>query len=226
MEGNLSLKNIQVSSAIEDLFRLGVVVFRALTLGEQNPRLTQAIKSLAEELGKSMGDRKPSSLPAVLRTRRLYHHLGLDPTKHRPSSEKLLRRVLRGHPFPRTNDFVDAMNLVSVRLQFPLGLYDWDRLVLPVLVRIGSPNEAYQGISGDLVQLDGRIVLVDGEGPFGSPTQDSERTLIHRGTVRALVIIFAPADTPRTEIEEAITEVVEAGRTFCDGQAVVTGILP
>lgn len=226
MDGRISLQDIQISAALEEVVRLGVVVFRSLSIGEQNAALTQAIKGTAEELGKSMEHRRPSSLAPVIRTRRLYHQVGLDPTKQRPSSEKLLRRILRGRPFPRINDFVDAMNLVSVRLQFPLGLYDWDRLVPPILLRTGSPNETYQGLSGATVRLDGKIVLVDGEGPFGNPTQDSERTLIRRGTVRALVTIFGPADTPRQELEEGIKEVIEAGESFCEGQAVVSGIIP
>ncbi len=226
MDTPFSIKDLQLSGSLEDVVRLGVVLFKSLTIDEQHPELTRAIKGTAEELTKTMEHRQPSSLEPVNRTRRLFHQVGLDPTKQRPSSEKLLRRVLRGRPFPRINDFVDAMNLVSLRLQFPLGLYDADRLVPPMLVRMGSPSETYRGLSGEKVVLDGKIVLVDGEGPFGNPTQDSERTIIHRGTVRALVILFAPADTPRTEFDEGIREVVEAGTTYCEGQAALTGVVP
>lgn len=226
MDTPISLQSVKVSGSLEEVLRLGVVIFRNLSIGEQNPDLTQAIKGTAEELTKSLEHRQPSSLAPVIRSRRLYHHVGLDPTKHRPSSEKLLRRVLKGHPFPRINDFVDAMNLVSVRLQFPLGLYDWDQLVLPILVRIGSPGEKYQGLSGEMVNLAGKVLLVDGEGPFGNPTQDSQRSLVGRRSVRALVTIFGPADTPKVELEEALQEVVSAGQAYCDGQQVVSGILP
>ena len=226
MERQISLHNIQVSASLEERVRIGVVILRSLSIGEQHPELTQAIKGTAEELSKTMEHRRPSSLAAVNRTRRLYHQIGLDPTKQRPSSEKLLRRVLRGRPFPRINDFVDAMNLVSLRLQFPLGLYDWDRLVPPILVRTGSPDETYQGLAGEQVRLDGKIVLVDGEGPFGNPTQDSERSRIHQGTVRAMVTVFGPSDTPRKELEEGLQEVVEAAVQFCDGQQALAGIIP
>lgn len=226
MDGPISIQNIQASASLEDVVRLGVVIFKSLQIGEQHSGLTRAIQGTAEELGKSMEHRRPSSLSSVMRTRRLFHQVGIDPTKQRPSSENLLRRILRGHRFPRINDFVDAMNLVSVRLQFPLGLFDWDRLVPPILLRVGSPNETYRGITGEMIRLDGKLVIVDGEGPFGNPTQDSERTMIRRGTVRAFVAIYAPADTPRAELEECIQDVAGAGSEYCGGQPVVTGVIP
>jgi DNA/RNA-binding domain of Phe-tRNA-synthetase-like protein len=226
MDAPFSLQHLQISASLEESIRLGVVALRALAIGEQNSDLTQAIKGTAEELRRSLENRSPTSIASVQRTRRLYHQVGLDPTKQRPSSEKLLRRLTRGDRVPRINDFVDAMHLVSVRLQFPLGLYDWDRLAPPILLRIGSPNESYRGVSGESVPLDGRIVLVDGEGPFGNPTQDSERTAIQRGTVRALVILFSPADTARHEIEEGIHEVADAAKRYCGGQVVCSGIVP
>ncbi|MBI4584923.1 MAG: hypothetical protein HY717_12995 [Planctomycetes bacterium] len=226
MDNTIHLKNLQVSASLEDVVRIGVVIFKNLAIGGPNPALQQAIEGTAEELRRSLGDRRPSSLPPVERTRRLYHQVGIDPTKNRPSSEKLLRRVLHKRPFPRINNFVDAMNLVSVRLQFPLGLYDWDRLAPPVLLRIGSPDEKYRTTAGDEINLEGKLVLVDGEGPFGNPTHDSKRAMIHAGTVRALVVIFAPADVPRRELEEAIAEILAAGGEHCSGRPWVTGILP
>jgi DNA/RNA-binding domain of Phe-tRNA-synthetase-like protein len=205
---------------------MGVVVLRSLVVRERDPRLVADTTALTEELRRALGDRQPSTLPIVERTRRLYHQVGLDPTKHRPSSEKLLRRVLRRQPFPEINTFVDAMNLVSLKLQLPLGLYDWDQVAPPVLLRIGQPNETFRGLTGELVGLEGKILLVDGEGAFGNPTHDSDRTRITERTVRALVVLFAPADTPREQLLEGVEEVIRLGKTYCDGQAVASGVLP
>lgn len=226
MEGPISLRSIQLSASLEDVARLGVVLFKGLRIGEGSPALTDAIEGLSEEIRGSLAGRQPSSLTVVERTRRLYHQVGLDPTKHRPSSERLLRRVIRGKPVLRVNDFADAMSLVSLKLQFPLGFYDWDALVPPLLARIGRPLERFEGQNGDLIALGGKIVLVDGEGPFGNPTHDSSRAMVTGRTVRAVVILYAPADTPRAELEEGLHEVVRAGGEFCGGQCVLSGIVP
>lgn len=226
MDPNQSLHHVQVSTSLEDILRMGVVLLHSVRVGQENRKVRETIVALGEELRRSMGERRPSDLETVARSRRLFKLVGLDPTKERPSSEKLLRRVLHGRPFPAVNDFVDAMNLVSLRLQMPLGFYDWDQLVPPVLLRIGRPDEGYRSLSGEEVNLQGKIVLVDGEGPFGNPTHDSSRTRITLRTVRAMVIAFAPADTPRAALEEVIREIGGTAKQFCGGRVAAMGLLP
>jgi DNA/RNA-binding domain of Phe-tRNA-synthetase-like protein len=226
MDPSQSLHQIQLSPSLEEILRVGVVFLHSLSVTKDTGEVQKAASAIGEELRRTMAGRRPSSLEAIQRTRRLFKMVGLDPTKERPSSEKLLRRVLHQRPFPSVNRFVDAMNLVSLRLQFPLGFYDWDRIVPPVLLRIGRPDETYVGIAGGEVHLQGKIVLVDGEGPFGNPTHDSERTSITSRSVRALVIAFAPGDTPRASLEDVVREIGTAAKDFCGGRVAISGILP
>jgi DNA/RNA-binding domain of Phe-tRNA-synthetase-like protein len=225
MDPTQSLHQIQLSPSLEEIIRVGVVFLHSLSIGQESRKVRQALEAMGEELRRTMAGRRPSELAAVIRSRRLYKLIGLDPTKERPSSEKLLRRVLHERPLPAVNDLVDAMNLVSLRLQFPLGFYDWDQIVPPVLLRIGMPDEVYGGIGGDEIHLQGKIVLVDGEGPFGNPTHDSRRTCISRRTVRALVLAFAPRDTARAELEEVVREIGAAAKEYCGGGVGACGIL-
>src|SRR5262245_1840643 len=169
MDPSQSLHQIQLSPSLEEILRVGVVFLHSLSVVKDTGEVQKAAASIGDELRRTISGRRPSSLEPVQRTRRLFKMVGLDPTKERPSSEKLLRRVLHQRPFPSVNGFVDAMNLVSLRLQFPLGFYDWDQIMPPVLLRIGRPDESYPGIGGEEVRLQGKIVLVDGEGACGNP---------------------------------------------------------
>jgi DNA/RNA-binding domain of Phe-tRNA-synthetase-like protein len=128
--------------------------------------------------------------------RAMYGRVGLDPTKTRPSSEALLRRVRRGNELPRINSLVDVINWCSLESQLPFGLYDLARIQGPVTLRIGQAGEEYAGIRKDTVHLGGRLTLSDDLGPFGNPTSDSARTMVTVTTTRALVVIFAPAALP------------------------------
>ena len=56
---------------------------------------------------------------SVDRARELYRRFGTDPTRMRPSSEALLRRLKKGEPLPRINSLVDVANALSVQLQVP-----------------------------------------------------------------------------------------------------------
>lgn len=132
-----------------------------------------------------------ADLTAAVRT--MYKRVGIDPTKTRPSSEALLRRVRKGDELPRINSLVDIINWCSLESQLSFGLYDLDKIQGDVTLRLGGEGESYPGIRKDAVNVAGRLTLADGQGPFGNPTSDSARTMVTTATTRALVVIFAPA---------------------------------
>ena len=127
------------------------------------------------------------------RARELYRRFGTDPTRMRPSSEALLRRMKKGEALPRINSLVDVANALSVQLQVPVGLYDLDKVRGEELVlRLGHDGEGYEGIGKERVNVEGRICFADAEGPCGNPSADSARTMITTATERAAWIYFLP----------------------------------
>lgn len=139
---------------------------------------------------------RPEPAEALAATRAMYKALGVDPTKTRPSSEALLRRVRRGDAFPRVNCLVDVINWTSLETQLAFGLYDATAVRGDVTLRRGRDGEAYAGIRKDVVHVSGRFVLADVAGPFGNPTSDSSRTMVTESTRSAAVLIYAPAALP------------------------------
>ena len=127
------------------------------------------------------------------RARELYRKFGIDPTRVRPSSEALLRRLKKGEELPRINSLVDVANAMSVQLQVPVGLYDLGKINGEELViRLGTDGESYTGIGKEKVNVAGRICVADAEGPIGNPSADSARTMITTSTERAVWIYFLP----------------------------------
>jgi len=127
------------------------------------------------------------------RARDLYRKFGIDPTRVRPSSEALLRRMQKGEALPRVNSLVDVANALSVQLQVPVGLYDLAKVVGDELViRLGGKGESYEGIGKEKVNVAGRICVADKEGPCGNPSADSARTMITTETENAAWIYFLP----------------------------------
>jgi DNA/RNA-binding domain of Phe-tRNA-synthetase-like protein len=122
----------------------------------------------------------------------LYRRFGADPTRHRPSSEALLRRVRRGQPLTRVNSLVDVGNLVSLRLQVPVGLYDLGRVQGDLTLRLGRSEESYAGIGKETVNVAGRLCVADELGACGNPSADSARTMITTSTEQAAWIFFLP----------------------------------
>jgi DNA/RNA-binding domain of Phe-tRNA-synthetase-like protein len=145
------------------------------------------------EVARTIQVAKSGEVGAVDRARELYRHFGLDPTRVRPSSEALLRRLKKGEPLPRINSLVDVANALSVQLQVPVGLYDLDKVKGDELViRLGAEREGYTGIGKEHVNVAGRICVADAEGPCGNPSADSARTMITTDTERAAWVYFLP----------------------------------
>jgi DNA/RNA-binding domain of Phe-tRNA-synthetase-like protein len=157
---------------------------------------------LAEAAAAMRSGEAPADVTAAVRV--MYKRAGVDPTKTRPSSEALLRRVRRGDPLPRINSLVDLVNWCSLESQLPFGLYDLDRVQGAITLRLGRPGEEYAGIRKDAVHVAGRLTLADAVGPFGNPTSDSARAMVTPTTTRVLVVIFAPADVSERVVDRAL----------------------
>jgi DNA/RNA-binding domain of Phe-tRNA-synthetase-like protein len=203
--------SIVIAPELQAIVRLGVLGFEQLTVVESAAALDGPIAE-AEALVR----RSPPAERGAVRT--MYRRTGLDPTKRRPSSEALLRRVIKGDALPRINTLVDVCNWCSLEFQVPYGLYDAARVRGAITLRLGREGESYPGIRKDEVHVAGRMTLADEEGAFGNPSSDSARTMVTPATTRALLVVFAPIEVAPAQVEH-ILEVTSA-RTlrFCGGR--------
>jgi DNA/RNA-binding domain of Phe-tRNA-synthetase-like protein len=176
---------------------LGLARAEPVAVGPSGPALETEIEELRATLAAGHAGKEPRDIPGLAPARDLYRLFGIDPTRTRPSSESLLRRVLQGKPLPRILNAVDLCNLCALRFLLPIGLYDAAKIRGAVTLRRGGPGESFEGIRKDDVRLLGRPVLADEEGPFGNPTSDSLRTSVTPSTRALWMVIFAPATFPR-----------------------------
>src|SRR5271154_4030484 len=128
---------------------------------------------------------------AILATRAAYKALGKDPARYRGSAEALLRRVIAGKGLPRINNVVDVINLVSFESRLPVGLYDLGNVQGDIVFRAGRAGETYKGIGKYDLNLQGLPVFCDALGPHGSPTSDSERTMVTTETRRVVAVVIS-----------------------------------
>jgi len=129
--------------------------------------------------------------PQVETVRKAYKSLGKDPARYRGSAEALLRRIVAGKGFPQINAVVDVINLVSVESRLPIGLYDLAHVTGEIVFRAGRAGETYKGIGKYDLNLEGLPVFCDAAGPHGSPTSDSERTMVTAATKQVLGILIS-----------------------------------
>jgi DNA/RNA-binding domain of Phe-tRNA-synthetase-like protein len=195
------MARLTVAPDVATVCRPAVAWLEGATVVEREPRLSARLAE-AESLVRRQ---PPAEVTAV---RSMYKRVGLDPTKTRPSSEALLRRVRKGDPLPRINSLVDVCNWCSLEFQLPYGLYDAGAIEGDIELRLGREGESYPGIRKDDVHVGGRLTLADARGPFGNPTSDSARTMVTTATVSAVVVVFAPAEVDGSRLDRVLDETV------------------
>jgi DNA/RNA-binding domain of Phe-tRNA-synthetase-like protein len=155
----------------------------AALIGEMQARVQEILK-----LPYARGVLESAQITA---TRAAYKALGKDPARYRGSAEALLRRVIAGKALPQINAVVDVINLVSVESRLPVGLYNVAHVSGDIVFRTGREGETYKGIGKYDLNLEGLPVFCDALGPHGSPTSDSERTMVTSETKQVLAVIIS-----------------------------------
>ena len=204
---------VTLAPALASIVRPGSIWWSGATVVAHEHRLDPLLAEAEAKVRMS-----PPAESVAVRT--MYKRVGIDPTKTRPSNEALLRRVRKGDTLPRINSAVDIVNWCSLEFQLPYGLYDAAKISGDVTMRIGTPGEKYAGIRKDEVNVGGRITVADSLGPFGNPTSDSARTMVAPATTELLIVIYAPVEIPKLQLERVLNATAERFTMIVGGHAL------
>ncbi|MFZ3217377.1 MAG: phenylalanine--tRNA ligase beta subunit-related protein [Candidatus Acidiferrales bacterium] len=200
--------------------KLGVVEADGVKVVLVEPGLAQVMDEVcarkrAEFTVESLAQAEP-----VRAVRGMFRDWGMDPSKYRPSSEALLRRVVQGKGLYRVSNVVDIGNLGSIETGWPYGCYHRSKLRPPVALRHGAAGESYEGIGKQTWHLEGKPVLADVEGPFGSPISDSTRSMITEAAADIMIVVYAPARASDAALNVAAARLQERLTKFAGAGAV------
>src|SRR5713101_5786040 len=201
---------------------LGCVTARVQAPGSP-PVLITELKNCEQGILRLPEPRAVLESPQILATRSAYKALGKDPARYRGSAEALVRRVIAGKGLPQINAVVDIINLVSVESRLPIGLYDLAHVQGDIVFRAGRAGETYKGIGKYDLNLEGLPVFCDALGPHGSPTSDSERTMVTSETKQVLAIIISFGGKER--LDRWTQRMSELFQRFAAGQECETALI-
>lgn len=170
----------------------GAAVFATVKNSAYSGELWKRIEEFTELYRRKYTTDSIKQMPAIQATRQAYKKCGKDPSRYRPSSEALCRRILRGIPLYQINTLVDLINLASIYSGHSIGGFDRDKIQGSRLVLgIGKAGEPYEGIGRGELNIEGMPVYRDAVGGIGTPTSDNERTKISLDTTHLLAIMNA-----------------------------------
>ena len=177
--------------------------------------LWQEIEALGERFRSELTTESLKDMTSIAATRRVYKACGKDPSRYRPASEALIRRMLQGKELYQRDTLVDLVNLASIAYGYSIGGFDADKFVGNTLtLGIGREGEPYEGIGRGLLNICGLPVYRDAEGGVGTPTSDNERTKMTLDT-RHLVVLINGYDGNEQRVRENAEYIQQLLRKYC-----------
>ena len=152
--------------------------------------LWDEIHTLEERFRKELTTESLKQMPSIAATRSVYRACGKDPSRYRPASEALIRRMLQGKELYQIDTLVDLINLASIAFGYSIGGFDASKFVGDTLILgIGREGEPYEGIGRGQINIAGLPVYRDAMGGVGTPTSDNERTKMTMETTHLVVLV-------------------------------------
>ena len=177
--------------------------------------LWKGIGELCEQYKSTLTTESLKDMPSIAATRRVYKACGKDPSRYRPASEALIRRVLQGKDLYQIDTLVDLINFASIRFGYSIGGFDADKFVGDTLtLGVGRAGEPHEGIGRGMLNIEGLPVYRDEQGGVGTPTSDNERTKITLAT-RHLVVLVNGYDGNEERVSQNAEFILDLVRQFC-----------
>ena len=180
--------------------------------------LWEEIRALGEQYKATLTTESLKEMSGIAATRRVYKACGKDPSRYRPASEQLIRRMLQGKELYQIDTLVDLINLASIRFGYSIGGFDASKFVGDTLtLGIGRAGEPYEGIGRGMLNIEGLPVYRDAVGGVGTPTSDNERTKITIDT-RHLVVLINGYDGNEEQVRSNAEFILDLVRRYCQTQ--------
>ncbi|MDD4567527.1 phenylalanyl-tRNA synthetase subunit beta [Methanoculleus chikugoensis] len=182
-----------------------------LSIQEKSP----ALNALSDEVVRLVRERytleQVKDEPLFRAYRDFFWRVGVDPTKTRPASEALVRRILAGKTLPAINTAVDAYNLASIRTGIPIAAFDADTLGGALAMRFAEEGEEFLGIgmAAPVMLHKNQVILTDEDAIVAVyPYRDSDATKITLATTMVHIVACGVPGVEREKVHSAYELVV------------------
>ena len=162
-------------------------------------------------------------VPVFRAYRNFFWKIGIDPTKNRPATEALIRRILAGKTIPNINTLVDTYNLASIKSEVALAVFDENKLRSELTMRSTLKEERFLGIGMDKpVNLDGGEVVISDSNRLVAmyPHRDADFSKVTEETENILILICGVPGIPTETLQQTAKIASEDITRFCSGTII------
>ncbi len=211
--------------------RGGVIHVIGLANGETPPQLLARYQTEQERARERIGTRPLSDIASLAAWRRTFSAFGVKPTQYRSAAEALARRLTKQGSIPSINLAVDLANLVSIRYQLPVAVFDQGSVTGITTVRFADGSEQFTDLGSDTTSNPqaGEVVFVDEAGLVSARRwcwRQSDQSAARSSTVEAVITVEGQHDEAESDVASATSDLMELLGEYQPGADLVAASLP
>jgi DNA/RNA-binding domain of Phe-tRNA-synthetase-like protein len=220
---------IVIDGAVQNTFEISIGIAEIQGVKQQkDTELSKEIAEVEAKLKLTYTIEEVKDLRIVRMQRDFFWHMGVDPTKVRPASEALLRRILLNKGLPRVSPIVDAYNLASVKTLLTFSAFDLEQIDPPLLVRFSKEGEVVTLIGSRMKELTGReLVLTDSSKILCVYVHgDVDETKVTDSMEDLLLVAYGIPGLSKEEIRDGMKVASQYIMQFSGGKVVKADVYP
>ncbi|MHC1599260.1 MAG: B3/B4 domain-containing protein [Candidatus Methanospirareceae archaeon] len=218
------MMHLVIEDAVREKFGIsvGITVIRGVRQ-KGSREISKAITEIEEAAKSEYSIDEVKDIRTVRLQRDFFWRMGVDPTKVRPASEALLRRILLNKGLPRVSPIVDAYNLASVKTLLTFSAFDLERVAPPLSVRFSRASEEVTLIGKRKKKLTGKeIVLTDSAKILCVYVHgDVDETKVTNSTTDLLLVTYGIPGMSHEELKEGAIVASDYIKKFAGGEIVL-----
>jgi DNA/RNA-binding domain of Phe-tRNA-synthetase-like protein len=220
---------VVIDDAVRRKFELsvGIAAIEGVRQKEQtSSAISDEVAKVEAELKSHYSIDEVKDVRTIRMQRDFFWRMGVDPTKVRPASEALLRRILLNKGLPRVSPIVDAYNLASVKTLLTFSAFDRAKINPPLSVRFSREDEAVVLIGNRTKKLTGKeFVLTDSAKVLCVYVHgDVDETKVTDATTDVLLVAYGIPGLSHDELEEGMVVAANYIRQFAGGEIVMDDV--
>jgi DNA/RNA-binding domain of Phe-tRNA-synthetase-like protein len=217
---------VVIGDAVRRKFELsvGIAVIKGVRQKEQTSgAISDEVTKVEAELKSHYSIDEVKDVRTIRMQRDFFWRMGVDPTKVRPASEALLRRILLNKGLPRVSPIVDAYNLASVKTLLTFSAFDRAKINPSLSVRFSREREEIVLIGNRKKKLTGKeLVLTDSAKVLCVYVHgDVDEAKVTDATTDVLLVAYGIPGLSHDELKEGVAVAANYIQQFAGGELVM-----
>lgn len=156
---------------------------------------------------------RPQDHPNIKAWREAFKKIGIAPTKYPSSIESLVRRALKGGPFPRFNPIIDLYNSIALKYLVPIGGHAISGIDGDIHLTFADGTETFVPMDmGELETVEkGEVIYRDDKDALTRRWlwKSSNKGRIESETIRAFLVVHVMPGLPEWLAEKVVKDLID-----------------